>query len=97
MEVEKDKFIHEFTVLPGTPDMRTYLHTYQIDGKLYCFAGEEDKAIIFLNDFDEVIFVVKTDGTNKLGLASGSEYNLTSLGIPQNELDYWTSAIKNKK
>jgi hypothetical protein len=97
MEVEKDKFIHEFTVLPGTPDMRTYLHTDPIDGKLYCFSGEEDKAIIFLNDFDEVIFVVKTDGTNKLGLASGSEYNLTSLGIPQNELDYWTSAIKNKK
>ena len=95
IEIEKNLFIHEFTVLPDTDAMRTYLHTDAIDGKVYCFSGEEDKAIIYLNDADEVMFIVKTDGVNKLGYNSGDIYNLTQLGIPQNELDYWTAVINN--
>lgn len=95
VEVEKDLFVHEFTVLPDSDDARTYLHTDATDGLVYCFSGEEDKAIIYLNESDEVMFVVKTDGVNKLGHESGSEYNLTQLGIEQNELDYWSAVIKN--
>lgn len=95
VEIEKNLFIHEFTVLPDSDAMRTYLHTDAIDGILYCFAGEEDKATIHLNESDEVMFIVKTDGVNKLGHESGGEYNLTQLGIPQDELDYWTAVINN--
>lgn len=100
VEIEKNLFIHEFTVqftlrTVNSDAMRTYLHTDAIDGIVYCFAGEEDKATIYLNDSDEVMFTVKTDGVNKLGHESGGEYNLTQLGIPQNELDYWTAVINN--
>lgn len=97
VEIEKNLFIHEFTVLPESDTMRTYLHTDAIDGIVYCFAGEEDKATIHLNDSDEVMFTVKTDGVNRLGYESGGEYNLTQLGIPQNELDYWTAVINNNE
>ena len=75
--------------------MRTYSHTDAIDGIVYCFAGEEDKATIHLNESDEVMSIVKTDGVNKLGHASGDEYNLTQMGMPQSELDYWTGVINS--
>ena len=98
VELEEDKFKHTVDVMTtDTLYARTYLHTDPINGYVYCFAGEEDKAIIYLNEDDEVMFVVKTESNNSFGWAPGREFNLTLLGsIPQSELNYWSTFIKTQ-